>query len=132
MNDRLNFRYYHKKKNRYLNSQTMAINNGLFVQVSFRQRDNGYFYPYIVESFNDSEIIAEQCTGFKDTSNNLLYEGDICYDALSDSFGLILFYDGKFQFSVDNAMYELCDCLPLDLHGNINENPELLEVSNDK
>lgn len=69
----------------------------------------------------------EQCTGFKDKKGNLLFEGDICYDDWFDDKGEILFEDGKFKFDVCDSVFELCDSLPLELHGNIYETPYLLK-----
>lgn len=120
MNDRFKLRVYVKSQNSVLDIDSFYIDN-------FKKKITIHFSDGHTKSFNFDDVVLMQCTGFRDTNNNLLYEGDICYDDWSDEFGLILFYEGKFQFSIDNVMYELCDCLPLELHGNIHKNPELLE-----
>ena len=83
-----------------------------------------------------------QYTGLKDKNGKEIYEGDIVktsnygtgnrvnhrgYDLFN-----IIFKDGAFRLDSKYRAYFLNDGFHCEIIGNIYENPELMEVSNDK
>ena len=117
MQDRLKFRVWDKYFNRYWTDEEVKNNIQWLL------------YP---DNDNIENVVIEQASGLKDKNGNILFEGAVCYDDWSDGFGEILFDKGKFIFSIDDVLYDLCDALPLELYGNIHENHELLEKKYEK
>ena len=117
--DRLKFRFFDKKTNQYIeNTASMCIYEG---KVCETLSDN-------LEE--EKDIIAEQCTGLKDSNGKLIYEGDI-----------VKFYEYNYEvyfntnvggFSIWNEKKEVGHSLyhheEFKVIGNIHEDPELLEV----
>ena len=120
MQDRFRFRAWSDKKKRYsYNVQNCS--------------------SYCYKCFKDwvlmdrADIIRlEQCTGLKDKNGKLIYEGDIVRTPI--------FYHGKpigenkmFLVKYDNSRFNMfaLNGKYLEIIGNIHENPELLEVTND-
>lgn len=80
----------------------------------------------------------EQCTGLKDKNGKLIYEGDIVKTEWFDEKTIYqVVWDEKmacFYFDSKDMLY-LFDDLPAEVTeiiGNIDENPELLEVQDEK
>jgi uncharacterized phage protein (TIGR01671 family) len=77
-----------------------------------------------------------QCTGLKDKNGKLIYEGDILklaefgkpVEVKHRALGFVLRREPSNTVGYDNDKYIPEDC---EVIGNIYENPELLEVSND-
>lgn len=115
MQDRLKFRVWDKYFERYWTDEQVKNNIQWLL------------YP---DNENIENVIIEQCTGLRDKNGKLVYEGDICYDAHFDQFGKVFFDEGKFQFDIDGVLYDLCEVIPLEIYGNIHENPEFLNADN--
>ena len=92
--------------------------------------------------FDDKDIELMQYTGLKDKNGVEIYEGDIIRTAEYgtgdrvnyrgyDLFNII-FKDGAFRLDSKYRAYFLNDGFHCEIIGNIYENPELMEVSNDK
>lgn len=91
------------------------------------------------------QVIPEtvgQCTGLKDKNGKLIFEGDIVKDSDSGLFGEVIFataadgFDGMTGFMVDdvddgfqnyNGFWHLVKII-----GNIHDNPELLQRSDEE
>ena len=82
--------------------------------------------------FNSGKIVM-QCTGLKDKNGKLIYEGDIVRDInIPSYFYIVVWFKGGFYLksTVSNS-FLVFDTTQQEVIGNIYENPELLEVSND-
>lgn len=116
MQDRFKFRFWHKKDNKM---QTW---------------EGCHFYNALCNDY----LIPMQCTGLKDKNGKLIYEGDILEILHSGNKKAVVCWNKT------NACYELQgEAVAYNAHitirndyfeivGNIYENPELLEVKNDR
>lgn len=89
----------------------------------------------------DRHLIWEQSTGLKDKNDKEIYEGDIIkfadLELAMKPTGVVCFAQGKFfvkDWDFGDGSYHIVDfydynipCKDLEVIGNINENPELLE-----
>lgn len=74
-----------------------------------------------------------QCTGLKDKNGKFIYEGDIVRDInIPSYFYIVVWFKGSFYLksTVSNS-FLMFDTTQQEVIGNIYENSELLEVSND-
>lgn len=97
------------------------------------------------------DVVKMQCTGLKDKNGKLIYEGDIVkfgqfYDNEWHSFNIGKVYWGgefdypAFELQCSTADFDMCNGLSyifgnslyVEAIGNIYENPELLEVENER
>ena len=105
----------------------------------------------LVNYFSDKDWIIMQCTGLKDKNGKLIYEGDILKDPNwikqseyapkeplykieyhNPSHRLMLYVTGMDEYDeIDQILNQLDKC-PLEIIGNIYENPQLLEVEDAK
>lgn len=74
-----------------------------------------------------SEVVLMQYTGLKDINGIEIYEGDVCESVLGIK-GIVIFDKGAYKLKSKQSMYGISK-LPKVI-GNIYENPEILEVSN--
>ena len=127
MKDRFKFRFWHKSKNRYVNTEKLVLNDGTYTQVGTKQMNNGTYCSYIVNEYNTSEIIPEQCTGLKDKNGKLIYEGDIVVTRLNRK-GFVLWNEVCFCYrTLDKAGCTYIMESETEVIGNIHENADLLE-----
>ena len=91
--------------------------------------------PYDLQSIHANYINVMQSTGLKDKNGVEIFEGDIVKiigDVLGDDMSVIRFTEGGFYLDYKNldTEFELLYSidLPIEIIGNIYENPELLEA----
>lgn len=124
MSDRLKFRVWDKERKCFFNNDEVVI------------------YPNGEESFFNAdydftECVVEQCTGLMDKNGRLIYEGDIVKNI--EQRIRVVFDEQRycFMFEYQNTRaYKPISCIDvlddeLEIIGNIHENPELVEQSND-
>ncbi len=127
MNDRLRFRVWDKRLNRYLGEYDpiqMIMSNG----------NLAYLDDYGMKFY-----AVEQCTGLKDRNGRLIYEGDIVkipddwetYGFLAGAIREVIFNNGGFrikpQFNENSRGNWLEDTEEFEVIGNIHKNKELLK-----
>lgn len=140
MNDRFKFRAWHKPTKRLFEVWCFTPE-----YVFEHDEINGIGSPTNPARLEDCELI--QCTGLKDESGNLIYEGDIVKFSFIDEVdfgnfgaksrikyigkGKIIFESGCFVLINLKTNYKI-PCFDdklrfIKIIGNIHENPELLE-----
>lgn len=87
MKDRYKFRYWHTEKNQYICTQCdcLAICHSCLQSIRDVPDIRGWYNTVLDKAYNDFELIPEQCMGFKDKNDTLIYENDY----LKDKFGTI-------------------------------------------
>lgn len=123
MQDRLKYRFWHKPTKKMLDCY------GFNKDFVFGDTLDGVGTTYNPAKFED--CILMQCTGLKDKNGKLIYEGDIvnysCLPGYSDIYACTFNRGG---FLIGGLLISNTH-LKSEVIGNIYENPELLEVSND-
>ena len=133
MKDRFKFRVWNKEQNRFHHSFCCDITaNGTLV---ISQGIEGK--KYIVD---DDNYVIQQSTGLKDKNGKLIYEGDIVSIDDGELKGVAQRHDkfdeyyGCIEIKLickHTTIYKPTVFVESEVIGNIYENPELLEVSND-
>ena len=145
MQDRFKFRVWNTlvKKFNYFDQPEIQIGTDGF--------DNGLIFPLSENSklYMGQYLEPQFCTGLKDKNGKLIYEGDIVSvkvetqdffgedEYYSENYkGEIIFEKGEIAIDVIDTRkhpislyYNAKDC---EVIGNIYENPELLEINNEK
>lgn len=126
-------RYFYKPSRKYLNQNDLVYCNGKYHLISYSRDSNGILFPYILTSFNESEIIEEQCVGINDKNNTLIYENDIVeLDDSVDFSNAIIEWDDKtgcWNIRTSDTIYTFDNLYGNDLSiiGNVNLNKDLIE-----
>ena len=131
MNDRLKFRVWCCNNNEWEKDEILISNRG-----NFKIYKNGVYFGTMKDRPNFH--ILEQCTGLKDKNGKLIYEGDIV--EYSDDYWVVIYNKPRMEWGLmgydyaiygrDIKKYDL-DVISCEIIGNIHENPELLEQSNE-
>ena len=82
------------------------------------------------------DYVLEQCTGLKDASGNLIYEGDLLLLDPDDPPALVVWNKDVAMFCLEQEdcsyTFDNCGYTPreMEIIGNIHENPDLLKENN--
>lgn len=134
MQDRFKFRAWNKLSNELKDIKSLNINhsfpdcsNVILETNSFDKIKTHNMPIECAAGFNN--IILMQCTGKKDKTGKLIFEGDIVREY--DEYGYVMIKEVVF---LEDVMFGFNINVEFDYEiiGNIYENPELLEETNDK
>ena len=75
-----------------------------------------------------SEITLMQFTGLYGANNERIFEHEIGFDSFHETFGVVVFNEGKFVYKEGNVCHDLVEvCDDIEIVGNIFENSDLLQ-----
>lgn len=131
MNDRFRFRAWDKKNKNFIFD--IEDENKRDWEITELEQCR-YFGEYLCMP---ERYIVEQCTGLKDKSGRLIYEGDIVNILCEvEEQGVLEWASEEAQFVIRAeragfvADFDNYNGIDLEVIGNIHENPELLEAQN--
>ena len=117
-----------------------AWETGFLVIERWDCSDERYFITDKMTGFH-TPVIPEtvgQCTGLKDKSGKLIFEGSIVFVCDDNGFadlsdtgkGNVIFYKSMWYIDgeIQNLLYDICRNYYVEVIGNVYDNPELLEV----
>lgn len=122
MKERFKFRVWDKI------SKKMATPHAIIEESpAFFTLEHGYIIP------KPDDIVLMQCSGLKDKTGKLIYEGDIVnYESAETNLLSVIIewqsYEAAFWLKDKNGICSsICDCADFELLGNIYQNPELIK-----
>lgn len=152
MNDRLKYRVWDKIHEKYFYCDLVGYGS---IDKSGKGLKKIIFRPSGVEQLlndekifyaDEDDVVIEQCTGLKDKNSTLIYEGDII-EKQNQKFVIKYDFDSFVAYSEEKkpvsiyGLFTLKLCFggwpeketenTIEVIGNIHENPEILEQSND-
>lgn len=136
INNRYKFRYWHTEKNQYICTQCdcLAIDHSCFTSIKTVPDIRGWYNTVLDKFYNDFELIPEQCMGFKDKNDTLIYENDYLKDKFGTIWvvmwrdaGFVLIDTGDTQPDKTIITQELLNTQEFQIIGNIHEQPEQKE-----
>ena len=135
MTDRFKFRIWDVQEQKYLYFD--LLNKGSLSDFEYFATEESPDYNEQIEcpDTNCWALIMEQCTGLRDKNDKLIFEGDFVKAyGFNNSFILICCFKST-SFCLcytDGRIYNFVDSVaPIEVIGNVHENPELLEQNND-
>lgn len=140
----IKFRAWDKYHEEMVRVDAIALERNCFSTKSYIYGSQPHFY----DEHNDLHLLEEcelmQYTGLKDNNGKEIYEGDIveaeycidgCLDYVEDEYGVIQWDEEECGFNLifkdELAPSPVSDYVSFEVVGNIYENPELLEITND-
>ena len=130
----INFRVWDNLEKAYLNEKDIAIDSlgNIFIIEGYDHNDSELWYARILPEPNNKRYIIEQPTGLKDKNGAEICGGDVLIDDAGEpiEYWVVKFSEGAFVGECAGVTVLLSELTNLEVAGNINENPELLEEVN--
>lgn len=139
MQDRFKLRIFDKEQKKIIivtRHFNFGVVNGTVVLLGSYPTMTGFYNKRITKEYDD--VILMQCTGLRDKTGKLIYEGDIVADVssgcvstieyLSSSYSLMAHIRRMDEFiPIEDICFVEKEGTPFEIIGNIYENPELLK-----
>lgn len=141
MNNRLKFRVWSKTRQQYIEKDSPRCYLNYDGELDCCYLTDTKDVECIYEPYPEDDLIYEQCTGLRDKNGKLIYEGDIVnifccrhpYGYLGRTKGNVYWSNPDAEFRIKVSLEEEYNLYGIEIEviGNINENPELLEKSDE-
>lgn len=139
MNDRFKFRCYNKFQEKMFDVNNISYINGIVKRIEVQDDDRILIFDEWQNNIDNTVLM--QCTGLKDSSRRLIYEGDIViYTTLySGNLTGVVYWDSEIlqyklkllyssgEIYADRDLAHFVNKNNIEVIGNIYENKELLE-----
>lgn len=125
------YRLWCKERQEMIDIRKMYFEDGKLTAISCVDHDSNF--EYFTE---DNDHVLMQYTGLKDKNGREIYEGDILHIKTKKGYehigniGVIRMSHTAYVVGTSTGEYLVVYCDELEVIGNIYENPEILEVSN--